>query len=160
MRNVPQLNFKTVYTLAIYGTLGIVLCVALAHLVGFLDFRTFVDYISVLLGSAAIVSAILLEKLVKEMRTGEVHEKISMIYGYGLDMRQVMPKLSQSDHEYYVQRMHHDLKAMISIKDEIKKDLKDELKKAKVVLLDAMRESEFDDKAQRLIGEDFDKLLH
>ncbi len=52
------MNFKTVYRLAIYGALGIALCVALAHLVGFLDFRTFVDYMPVLLGSAAILLAI------------------------------------------------------------------------------------------------------
>ncbi|HYW00322.1 MAG TPA: hypothetical protein VE862_02570 [Candidatus Acidoferrum sp.] len=153
------MNFKTIYRLAIYGTLGIALCVALAHLVGFLDFRIFVDYMTVLLGSAAILLAIRLEELVKEMRTGEVNEKISMIYGYGLNMRHAMPRLSQSDCEYYAERMHHDLTAMIPIKDEIKKDLKEELKKAEVVLLDAMRESKFDDEAQQRISEDFDKLL-
>ncbi len=131
----------------------------LAHLVGFLGFRTFVDYMTVLLGSAAILLAIRLEGLVKEMRTGEVNEKISMIYRYGLNMRQAMPRLSHSDYEYYVERMHHDLTAMISVKDEIEKEMKVELKKAKVVLLDAMREGKFDDKAQQRISEDFDKLL-
>ncbi len=48
---------------------------------------------------------------------------------------------------------------MISVKDEIEKEMKVELKKAKVVLLDAMREGKFDDKAQQRISEDFDKLL-
>jgi hypothetical protein len=116
---------------------------------------------TVILGSAAILLAIRLEGLVKEMRTGEVNEKISMIYGYALNMRQVMPpNVSPSDQEYYVERLHHDLMGMISIKDEIMKDLKEELKRAKVVLLDAMRESKFDDKTQQRIAEDFDKLLH
>jgi len=35
-----------------------------------------------------------------------------------------------------------------------------ELQKARAVLLDAMKESKFDDKAQQRISEDFDKLLH